>query len=609
MRALLAAALAVLCAAPALAQTPLFTPVNGTQRLALAPQQSHYLRALESELGIEAVDLVTADVRQLDAKATLELALPGVTVTLEAISATPRATGHLSWAGRAETGSGISAWAVLVERDGQITGEIHTGGYVYPVRPLTGGLHAVARKSMAEYQTHPDGYDAFVEANEERITLEREAEAHAHAHGAHTPRSGARRVTATVDVLVPYTTNVTAAIADPVALAQSFVDYSNLTYDNSGLPDLELRLVAAYETPFASSGDLEDDLTNIRGTADGISDEVHVWRDAYGADLVALIAATNTFGLCGIAYVNSSSTSAFSANSASCGAATFTHEVGHNFGSGHDPTTGGVIAYSYGQGYINDVGKWGTVMGYNNACTGSLCEIIPYLSNPDVDYDDTTSPEDDGPTGNATTADNARVHEERATALAAFRAESTPAELDLTTTSISTTVQVGGTTSATIQLANVAAGGASNLEWQASINNAMTASRSARRAGNCTSGQTANQSAFNTFFSGSVEVGQSFVAPCRGVLTTVSPTIYYNTSPGTSWTATLRVYEGDGTGGTEIASGAVSHTNGASGTASVPVALSSPPELSEGSTYTWFLDLTSGTTTVGLSSSNPDPDG
>ncbi|MEM0963275.1 MAG: zinc-dependent metalloprotease family protein, partial [Bacteroidota bacterium] len=302
MRLALAAALVAAFVAPLAAQPSLFAPVDGA-RIVLDDRQQEILGLLEGELGVDAVEIVRVDDAALTGGADLRIDLLSVEVLFSAVSVATRPSGHVSWYGRASGPTGAT-WGALVTRDGMVTGEIHFGGRVYPVRPLTGGLHAVARKSMAAYQAHPEGYEAFVESNRERLAAER---AEDQARLAAQPRSAS--MTTTVDVLVPYTTNVAAAYADPFALAQSFVDVTNAAYDNSGLPDLDIRLVDAYATPFASSGNLETDLNNVTGTTDGIMDEVHARRTAYGADLVALLSGTNTFGFCGIAFVNSSAAS------------------------------------------------------------------------------------------------------------------------------------------------------------------------------------------------------------------------------------------------------------------------------------------------------------
>ena len=618
-------------AAPASAQAPLFSSTDAA-RLDLSARQAELLTSLHGERGVESVEVVRADASLLSSGGPLRLALPGAEVVLDRLSATPRENGTLSWSGRASR-PGLDAWAVLVSRKGQITGSVWVGGYEYPLRPLTGGLHAVARKSLAEYQAHPDGYGTFVESNRERIAAERAAEA----RQAPAPRSGARRVTATVDVLVPYTPNVSAAIADPVALVQSFVDYANLTYDNSGLADLELRLVHAYETADASSGNLETDLYAVQGTADGTYDEVHVYRDAYGADLVALISGTNTSGTCGIGFVNASAASAFSANSASCGAVTFAHEVGHNFGSEHDAKTRAdngdtSLTYSYGQGYINQTGRWGTVMGYNAACLpAGLCEIVPYLSNPDVSYTDATSPVSSGPTGDAATADNARVHEERAATLASYYAESLPPALAYGPASLSTAIPSGTTDTETLTIQNAADGGSKALDWTATLVNAAGPSgsrtgpgekglrvhaepldlaapraapatgpsaRAAGSAGDCTDGQTIAQTvatAALSLASGGTEVGQTFTATCTGRLEAVAFVSNYGAAPNVTWDLTVRVYEGAGTGGTPLLNASTSVANGGSGAYILTITLPTPVDLTSGETYSFFLDMTSNT--------------
>ncbi|MEM7786479.1 MAG: zinc-dependent metalloprotease family protein [Bacteroidota bacterium] len=650
-RGLAGLAVLALTASAASAQPSLFTPLDGA-RVALDARQSQFLTAFETERGVEAVDLVQAEASRLRSASALRIALPDAEVVLQTVRVVTHPSGHISWTGRAEGDAAAASWAVLVMRDGQITGEVHADGEFYPVRPLTGGLHAVAKKSLAAYRTHPEGYEAFVAAHRDEIAAERAAEAtalaHQHRHGdGHRHGNGHRHAssTTTVDVIVPYTTNITAVYADPFALAQSFVDITNVAYDNSGLADLELRLVNAYETPHATTGNLQTDLENIRGTTDGISDEVHTRRTAYGADLVALISGTNTSGFCGIAYVNASSSTAFSANSAGCGALTFAHEVGHNFGAAHDPITGGVVAYSYGQGYADQAGDWGTVMAYDAACDddgtpgappfSAFCQIIPYFSNPDVSYTDTTSPVNSGPTGTATTSDNARVHEERASTVAAFRAAGTPPVLTYGPATLAEFLAAGGTDTQTLTIENTAGATSTPLNWSASLGNATgpTSSRVAQgrlgvsvapldarppaaprarlaggAASDCVDGDQIAQTsatAIEAVASGGTELGQTFTASCTGRLEKVVFGVAYGSAPSTTWGVTLRIYEGVGTGGTELLAASASVTNGPSGNVALTFTLPTPVDLTDGQSYSFFLDLTSNNTGLLVNNGNP----
>ena len=68
----------------------------------------------------------------------------------------------------------------------------------------------------------------------------------------------------------------------------------------------------------------------LRTDGDSLMDSVHTTRDSKGADLVALYTKMEEIV---VAYVNSSSSYAFSITDVDCAYETFAHELGHNMGS------------------------------------------------------------------------------------------------------------------------------------------------------------------------------------------------------------------------------------------------------------------------------------
>jgi hypothetical protein len=190
------------------------------------------------------------------------------------------------------------------------------------------------------------------------------------------------------DVLLVFTQNTVdqlGALGGQFAV-ENFLEIStNEALLNSNI-DASIRLVYVAVTDFDETGvTLSTTLSRLRNPNDGYMDEVHSLRDAYGADLVALITASGTEG-CGRAYVFNNpgddfSDSAFSVTRIDCAFSlrTFAHELGHNFGCAHDHISGGVsghFPYSYG---LNGPG-WRTLMALG---AGSR---IPHFSNPDVEY-------------------------------------------------------------------------------------------------------------------------------------------------------------------------------------------------------------------------------
>ncbi len=122
----------------------------------------------------------------------------------------------------------------------------------------------------------------------------------------------------------------------------------------------------------------------------------------------------------------------------------------------------------------------------------------------------------------------------------------------------------------------------------------------------CTPGQqlaqTATATTAFTSASGTFEVGQSFVAPCDGALNSILLIIQNNANPGAFAFGTLRVYSGAGTAGALVASQPFRLPNPPTGTATAFGATFYPFRINAalvmGQTYTFFLDMTSGSTAV-----------
>lgn len=191
-----------------------------------------------------------------------------------------------------------------------------------------------------------------------------------------------------VDVLVVYSPAARSGAggANAIqALINQAINETNSAYSQSNV-DQRLALVHAAELiGYNEAGSMGTDLSRIRSTSDGFADEIHTWRNDYGADCVAMIGNNNQY--CGIAYVMtfpsvSFASSAFSVTYRGCatGYYSFGHELGHNMGCAHDPANAGGAAYNYSYGYRTPNNQYRTIMAYS---PGSR---IRRFSDPDVDY-------------------------------------------------------------------------------------------------------------------------------------------------------------------------------------------------------------------------------
>ena len=93
---------------------------------------------------------------------------------------------------------------------------------------------------------------------------------------------------------------------------------TNTAYTLSGVTT-QLRLVHAYREPNyveAATNAFNSALSSIRGTTDGVMDDVHTLRTTYGADVVAMIIDDAAY--CGLAYMGPSVANMFSVTAWNC---------------------------------------------------------------------------------------------------------------------------------------------------------------------------------------------------------------------------------------------------------------------------------------------------
>lgn len=227
--------------------------------------------------------------------------------------------------------------------------------------------------------------------------------------------SGNRFIDHEIDVMVVYTDNArsTNGGEDGInALINLAVHETNWAYSRSDVWQ-RVMLVHTEEINWIEDGDDSGYLSDLRGTSDGVADEVHAMRDEYGADMVSLIYDTGNY--CGVAYImttlsSSFESSAFSVVRDSCatGYYSFAHELGHNMGSAHDRANAGSAVTSYSYGWRTADNSYRSIMAY---APGSR---IAMFSNPSKD----------APNGQAlgtATDDNAASLNYTATTMSAFR--------------------------------------------------------------------------------------------------------------------------------------------------------------------------------------------
>jgi hypothetical protein len=284
----------------------------------------------------------------------------------------------------------------IVVHGGKVTATIRSGSAMYRIEPVGGGAHALVKVDEAGFPPeHPVGGSGFV---------------HGHIAGSRRlqrAKQGAGPVD--IDVLVAYTPSAAQAANDIVGLIELAVLEANQSYHNSGI-EIRLNLVDNFQLSYSEgSKPFKAMVSDFAKNA-----TVKARRDNAAADVAVLI--VNRSDSCGQANaLMADAATAFAVVHFDCatGKYSFAHEIGHLQGATHEIDGMVQAAFPYGHGFINDRRRpaWRTIMAYD--CANS-CPRLKYWSSPRIRYGGV-------PMGTAGRNDNARVLNETATTVAAFR--------------------------------------------------------------------------------------------------------------------------------------------------------------------------------------------
>jgi hypothetical protein len=240
---------------------------------------------------------------------------------------------------------------------------------------------------------------------------------------------GPEAATVRIDVMIVYTPAArdwaagTGGINNVINQA---VEKGQIALDNSGVEITE-RLVRSSLIDYTESGSSTTDLNRLTNTSDGFMDDVHTWRNTYGADLVQLFSRVEDTG--GLGWLLNTTAGlpawAFSlARVQQAGTTSYTsiHEFGHNMGCHHrkDQATQpgpGLFSYSAGWRWLgNDGNRYCSVMSYGDSWNGNSVNRVAYFSNPNVSHLGAA-------TGHAADGDNARTLREIKSVISGYRSE------------------------------------------------------------------------------------------------------------------------------------------------------------------------------------------
>ena len=349
-------------------------------------------------------DVTAADVQLITVKTGLLTSTPlGIKLNVrsgkqfEPLSTEVRTSVEgFTWIGEAKAPSDD---AVLIVKDGNVTGTIRTGSELYSIKPIGGGLHVIIRRAQNRFPPeHPPEFEQRQKDPVEKFQP--------------SPTADILDSVRTLRVLVAYTPKVAASFSDVDSFIKLAISETNLGYTNSQV-NLRVELAYVHQVEYTEAGSQDTDLNNFRTANDSIMDEVHQLRDTHRADVCVLIIDDASY--CGTSKVMATQESAFAVVHYACatGYYSFAHEVGHLQGARHNTEVDDATTpFSYGHGYYNAAGKWRTIMSYD--CPARDCVRVPYWSNPNIKYKDSVM-------GTLEERNNTRALNETAPLITSFR--------------------------------------------------------------------------------------------------------------------------------------------------------------------------------------------
>ncbi|MCG7547688.1 GEVED domain-containing protein [Pseudoalteromonas sp. Of7M-16] len=277
------------------------------------------------------------------------------------------------------------------------------------------------------------------------------------------PNSDAN-ATPEVTVVVAYTDKLAAEVGDVDAYLALMEKDTNDSYTASGI-NASVRIIHSYQTGYVSTGDMAEDNSLLLNedtsswleepnplAPNGFGVELKSIRDEHQADIMVFLADQNASspwaGWAGQIGTDAES-ALFTLSSWGTFKNTFAHELGHLYGARHDNDST-TTPFAFGHGYCNESKTWRTLMAISDCG-----ERLNVWSNPNSTYKGEAG-------GTVEVNDNARVHNERATFMAALR---TSAHNAPSATITQTTITPGSLTASFSGQANDSDGNIVSTLW------------------------------------------------------------------------------------------------------------------------------------------------
>jgi hypothetical protein len=335
-----------------------------------------------AELNLDLFKSKTVTLNMSDNKA-----LGAVTDSIE-----KRSDDDFTWFGKipelSDTGS-----AVLVVKDGQMSGNVYAGPDVYQVVPLGSGRHAIIHVDQSKFPGD-EGADPQKMRQIQKEIREKHGDKRSDLEDSDSLRGDAAArddEIPEIKVMVLYTPvakQKAGGKPQMEAQIQTAVDISNKSLQNSNIR-LKFRLVHQFELNVQETGDIGQDLKGFVSRVNTPGDEVSRRRDKYRGDVGVMVISQcqKTPGTCGLAAdIGAKPETAFCVVLLECmnNNLSFPHEIGHLIGARHnweaDPT-GQTEHGSWFKGK-DKKNHWRTIMCY--PCPGGTCNRLPFWSNPEA---------------------------------------------------------------------------------------------------------------------------------------------------------------------------------------------------------------------------------
>jgi len=318
---------------------------------------------------------------------------------------------EFSWIGKPEGEEETGEYVILEMTSIGLTGTIWYNSTLYSISPLDKKFYVLYQVDQSQFP--PENPDDCL-CNEINTSLE----TFIPDTNLSSPSSQTITTSSIIiyDLLVAYTPAAKNAAGDINALINNAKNQTNQVYSNSQTT-VRANLVYKMQVSYTESS-MAIDLARLINPSDGYMDNVHTYRNQYGADIVVLILGSG--GECGQAgAIKAEAWNAFSVVRWNCATQryTFAHEIGHLFGSEHELgfDDNDYVPYQYNHGVNHSVPAFQTIMAIKGETS---IPRIPYLSTPN-----TQGYYNGGyyTIGSIEWEDNTRVHNERAQTVANFR--------------------------------------------------------------------------------------------------------------------------------------------------------------------------------------------